>query len=117
MDCLRVGLGVIPSFNRRCKMQAFCVLAGVILLGGCTALNDGTVKTSNLSESTWHRSYNSGYHSSTNNSYKTINETQVINGSKSTYPTNKKTKTVEQENYDAAIDNLSNLPEFILIHL
>lgn len=98
-------------------MQAFCILSGVILLSGCTALGGGNVKTSNVSESNWYMPYNSANHSNTNNSYKAINETRVINGSKSTYPTNKKTKAVKQENYDAAIDNLAKLPEFILIHI
>lgn len=84
-------------------MYVFCILSGVILLNGCTALGNGNVKTSNVSESTGYVSSNLN----TNHSYKAIN-TQV---------TNKKTKAVKQKEYDAAIENLSKLPEYILIRI
>jgi hypothetical protein len=98
-------------------MYVLCILSGVILLSGCTALGGGNVKTSNVSESAWYESDNSANHANTNKSYKAINETQVINGSKNSDHTNKKTKAVKQKEYDAAIDNLSKLPEYILIRI
>lgn len=89
-------------------MQIFCILSLLIFLSGCTVLGSANVKTVNVSEV----SYNLAHQSKTNNSYK-ANQTQIIK-SKKTYPLHKK---VREENYDAVIDNLSRIPEFILIHI
>ncbi|KTD82965.1 hypothetical protein [Legionella waltersii] len=98
-------------------MYLYCILSGVILLSGCTTISGGIDKTSNVSESTWYESDNSANHATSNNSYKAVNDTQVTHGSKNSSHTNKKTKAVEQKEYDAAIDNLSKLPEYILIRI
>lgn len=77
MDGQVTDLGVATSCNRRCAMYTFCILAGIILLSGCTTVGHENLTSSDVS-----------YHSNATNS-------------------------VQQKEYDAAIDNYSKLPEYI----